>query len=345
MISTTVRPLFGIELGAPGVLVAGADLRVLDRLVVGEEHRDQAGIGGALHVVLAAQRMQAGAGPADLAGDQRERDQAARIVGAVGVLRDAHAPEDDRRLGARELARHGAQHVGLDAADRRHLLGGVVLDALGERLEAFDIGLDVLLVVELLGHDGVEDAVEHRDVGAVLELQHVGGVALERLAARIHDDELGAALLRLLEEGGGDRMILGRVGADHHDHVGVLALVEGGRHRPRADALHQGRDRGGMAEPRAMIDIVGAEAGAHQLLEQIGLLVRALGRAEAGEPLRAVAVADFLQAGGGAVERLVPGRLAEMRPRVRPGRSARAAPSARRPGGSSASAAAARLCT
>ena len=181
--------LLRIELGAPGVLVARADLRILDRLVVREEHRDQAGVGSALHVVLAAQRMQPGARPADLAGDQRQRDQAARIVGAVGVLRDAHAPEDDRRFRAGEFARHGAQHIGLDAADRRHFLRRVILDALGERLEAFDVGLDVLLVVELLGDDGVEHAVEHRHVGAVLELQHVGGVALERLAARVGHDQ------------------------------------------------------------------------------------------------------------------------------------------------------------
>ena len=112
-------------------------------------------------------------------------------------------------------------------------------------------------------------------------------------------------------------MIFGRVGADHHDDFRVLALVEGGRYRPRADPLHQRRNRGGVAEPRAMVDIVGAEAGAHQLLEEIGLLVRAFGRAEAGEPLGSVAVADFLQSGSGAVERFVPGRFAEMRPRVR----------------------------
>ena len=132
MISTTVLPRLGIERLAPGLLVFGADLRVLHRLVVGEEHRDQAGVGGALHVVLAAQRMQAGAGPADLAADQRQRDQAARIVGAVGVLRHAHAPEDDGAFGARVSARHFAQRVGVDAADRRHLLRREVLDVLGE---------------------------------------------------------------------------------------------------------------------------------------------------------------------------------------------------------------------
>ncbi len=84
-----------------------------------------------------------------------------------------------------------------------------------------------------------------------------------------------------------------------------------------ADALHQRRHRRGVAEPRAVIDIVGAEAGAHQLLEQIGLLVRALGRAEAGKALAAMLVADVLQPLRGAVERLVPARLAEMRPRIR----------------------------
>ena len=255
-------------------------------------------------------------GPADLAGDQRQRDQAARIVGAVGVLRNAHAPEDDRRLGAREFARHGADDVGLDAADRRHLLRRVVLDALGKRLEAFDVGLDVLLVVELFRHDRVEHAVEHRHVGAVLELQHMRGMALERLAARVGDDHGRAALLRLLEEGRGHGMIFRRIGADDENHFGVLALVESSRHRAGADAFHQRGDRGGVAQPRAVIDVVGAETGAHEFLEQIGLLVRALGRAETGKTLRTVAVADFLQARRGAVERLVPGRLAEMRPRI-----------------------------
>ena len=296
MISTTVLPRFGIELDAPGLLVFGADLRVLHRPVVGEEHRDQAGIGSALHIVLAAQRMQPGAGPADLAGDQRQRDQAARIVGAVGVLRHAHAPENDGAFGARIGARDLAQRIGRDAADRRHLFGREVFDVFLPGVETFDIGLDILLVVELLGDDDVEHGVEHRHVGAVLELQHAPGMTLERLAARIHHHELRAALGRLLEKGRGDRMILGRIGADDDDEIGILALVEGRGHRRRADAFEQRRHRRGVAQPGAVIDIVGAETGAHQFLEQIGFFVGAFGRAETGERVRPVAVADFLQA-------------------------------------------------
>ena len=45
-----------------------------------------------------------------------------------------------------------------------------------------------------------------------------------------------------------------------------------------------------------MVDIVAAKPGAHQLLEQIGLFVRALGRAEAGERALPVAIANFFEA-------------------------------------------------
>ena len=90
-----------IELLMPELFERRAQVGATDRLVIRQEHRNKTGIGGALHVVLAAQRMQPGAGTADLAGDQRQRDQAARVVGAVHMLADAHAPEDDRGLGTR----------------------------------------------------------------------------------------------------------------------------------------------------------------------------------------------------------------------------------------------------
>jgi hypothetical protein len=162
-----------------------------------------------------------------------------------------------------------------------------------ERIEAFDIGLDILLVVELLFTDHVQHRVQHRDVGTVRELHHAPGMTLQRLSARIHHDKLRTAFRRLLEEGGRHGMILGRIGTDHDDDVRILHLIEGRRDRRGADAFQQSCDRGSVAEPRAMVDIVGAEAGPHQLLEQIGFFVRAFRRTEAREPLRALLLLDL----------------------------------------------------
>ncbi len=111
-------------------------------------------------------------------------------------------------------------------------------------------------------------------------------------------------------------MVHGRVGTDHDDDFGVHGRGKRRRHRARTQAFEQRRHRGGVAQPRAVIDIVGAEAGANQLLEQIGFLVGALGRAESGERLDALAVADFDETIGGNVERLFPGSFAEMRERI-----------------------------
>ena len=58
--------------------------------------------------------------------------------------------------------------------------------------------------------------------------------------------------------------------------------------------------------------VVGAETLADQLLDEVRLLVRALGGAEAGERRPAVAVPDGGEPARGAVERLLPGRLAEV---------------------------------
>src|SRR5216110_3578737 len=78
-------------------------------------------------------------------------------------------------------------------------------------------------------------------------------------------------------------MVRSRIGADQEYHLGVLHVVHLVRHRAGIDAFHQRRDRRGVAKARAMVDVVGAEAGAHQLLEEISLLVGAFSRPEAGQ--------------------------------------------------------------
>src|SRR5690606_40418282 len=69
---------------------------------------------------------------------------------ALPLLADAHAPEDDRALRAGVEPGDFADLLSRDAADRLHFLRREVLHLLDQRLEAGDMGPDVLLVVELL---------------------------------------------------------------------------------------------------------------------------------------------------------------------------------------------------
>ena len=106
-------------------------------------------------------------------------------------------------------------------------------------------------------------------------------------------DQLGAALRGVLDPGRGDRVVHRRVGADQRARprlcvTSITGFDTAPEPMPSSSAHHRRR----MAQPRAVVDVVAAEAGAHQLLEQVGLFVAALGRAEAGERLLAVRVAN-----------------------------------------------------
>ena len=96
----------------------------------------------ALDVVLAAQRIHAAAGLADVAGEQRQVDQRLDALGALHVLGHAEAVEDEGGARLAVETRGLADVVGVDAADLGGALRrpveqersqlGPALDALGE---------------------------------------------------------------------------------------------------------------------------------------------------------------------------------------------------------------------
>ena len=131
-------------------------------------------------------------------------------------------------------------------------------------------------------------------------------------AAGIGDDQRGAAYVRALDRRAEHGVRFGRVGAGDEDDVrGVLHLAHraGGRRRVERP-LHR-RDRGRMAQPGAVVDVVGAERSAEQPHEEVVLFIGALGRGEAGERVAAARAFDAQQLLRGELEGLVPGRLAE----------------------------------
>ena len=151
------EPWFWIERFPPQRLEALLHVDIVDPLVVGIHHRNQADVACALHVILATQWVQAGAGSADLASDQGQRDQAARVVGAVNMLRNAHAPQDHRAARAGVQPCHCANGRRRYAAYRRH----------GFRAITSNIVLQFLVAMravchKALGHQAfLDDRVQH----------------------------------------------------------------------------------------------------------------------------------------------------------------------------------------
>ena len=107
-------------------------------------------------------------------------------------------------------------------------------------------------------------------------------------------------------------MVGGRVAAGDDCDVRVGDVAVGRRDGAGPDTLEQCCDAGGVTQPRAVVDVVGAEGGADQLLEEVGLLVGALGGTEGGDPVRSALLVDSPQATSHEVERLFPAGLPEV---------------------------------
>ncbi len=87
-----------------------------EAVVAGQGVHQNAEVGGALHVVVAAEDVGAAAGHADVAQRELQDAVGAGVVVAVGVLGAAHAPDDGARLvgchRAGDAAQLGAGHAG-----------------------------------------------------------------------------------------------------------------------------------------------------------------------------------------------------------------------------------------
>ena len=162
----------------------------------------------------------------------------------------------------------------------------------------------------------MHQAVEESHVGAGIEAHVVVGVVGDLGPPRVGDDQRGAGVGSLLDERRRHRVVVGGVRADDENGVRFQGVGKRVRHRAAADLVQQRRHRRGMAQPRAVVDVVGAEDRANELLKQVVVLVRALGGTEAGQGLAAVRVADRREALCRQIESLVPSRFPERLSRV-----------------------------
>jgi len=276
-------------------------------LEAGQLVRDRAHVPTALHVVLPAQRLQPRTNAADAADKQRQVDQRKHVVDSVVVLGD---PERPAHLGVlrvaprmRELTDRVGGHTGhaLCFFERPRLDGLAVRVVTGRRTR------DELLVDQPGGDPLARDGVCERDVGADVEPEPQVGPLCRRGAARVDDEQLRATVHGLQQVVEEDRVRIARVRAPEDDQVRTLAqLLVGTRPATCTEHRRQTDDARGVSGAVTAVDVVGAESDPAELLSCEVQLVRGLGATE--DPSQFSLMGSAAEAGGGSVERLVPGR-------------------------------------
>ena len=101
-------------------------------------------------------------------------------------------------------------------------------------------------------------------------------------------------------------MVGAGIAAHDHQAAGVAVVRVGVAGRPTAELRDHRLYRGGVAEPRAVVNVIGAHQQADELLLHIAVFVGGLGRGERAE--RAAVLGKFLCH---QIQRLIPGRLGE----------------------------------
>jgi hypothetical protein len=213
------------RVAAPDQLAALAQRIVLDVLEAGEPVRQGAHVAAALHVVLAAERVEAAAVPADVPGQERQVDQGQDVVDRVVVLGDAEGPADHGLVGAcvrvGQLADRGGGHAGLALG----VVERIALDLRPVRLEVGRRPVDELAVREAGMDDLAPDRVGEGDVRPDVEPEPdvcPFGRARPARVDRVQACAVADAAQEVVEE---DRVRLPGIRAPEHDQVGLFSLA------------------------------------------------------------------------------------------------------------------------
>ena len=210
--------------------------RIIHALVVGQHHWYQACVGGPLYIILPAQWMQAGSRPADLTTQQTQTDQAARIIRAMDMLRDAHAPENNGVLCLRIQTRHLANFLRGYATHRRHALGRIVHHILLDQLKIGSALSNKFLVNQLLFDHSKQHGIQQRHIRIRFKLQKMIRCIGQFNTPGIDHHQGCSGALFLFDKRSRYGVVAGGVRANHQNQVCVSNIFDliGNRTRTHA---------------------------------------------------------------------------------------------------------------
>ena len=290
----------------PGGVEAGPDVRIEDVGEAGKAVGNGPHVTTALDVVLAPQRVEAGAVATHVSAQQRQVDERQDVVDGVVVFRDAQRPA---QLGPVRPGVGMGQFPDLFGRDPGLRLGpgqGPLLHAGDELLEAGGGPFDEAAVDQPGGDDLPGHGVGQGDVGAHMQGQvHVGETG-RRSHPGVGHEQLRPPALGLDDVMEEDRVGFPGVGTPEDDHVGVLDLLVGTGTATRPEHCRQTDDAGSVSGAVTGVDVVRADGHPHELL---GHEVDLVGRLRAREHARRIGAARLdgpAETGRRRIEGLIP---------------------------------------
>src|SRR6516165_1430538 len=139
---------------------------LIQPVVEGQRHNIEANIGGALHVVMAAEDIGAHAGAANVAGEQEQHAARPHVRGADRVLGLAHAPDQCRRLVLREHLGDTFELFAGNTGNAFNFFRSPLFHFLARIFIAVNTLPDEILVLPAVLDDVPHDPVQHRDIGS-----------------------------------------------------------------------------------------------------------------------------------------------------------------------------------
>lgn len=244
------------------------------------------------------------AGERGQAGDRPERHGA-----VLAVLHPDQRPDGRRASGG--IAACQLDDVGLgQPGDGGHAPRRILFQPLAQALEAHCVPLDVVRVVQTLGHDDMH----HPEGQGGIRAGHGLNVPVGRLrrpcSYGIDDDHRGAGAMRSLDEGPQVQVRDHGIGAPDHDEAGVHDVLgvdaridaDGGRHARLAVVTADGPLQARGTDPREEAAIHG-HALDHALRPHVAVREDGLGTVLSDDPL---------ERAGNVLEGLVPGDPGEL---------------------------------